>query len=69
VLGRLLARLADRGEVTTLAELDAWLADRDAVTAAAAARRHRVRGPLARLLRPLGRLLRAGGRVSGHGLA
>src|SRR5580693_5690931 len=50
---RLLARLADRGEVTTLAELDAWLADRDAVTAAAAARRHRVRGVLARLLRPL----------------
>jgi DNA polymerase-3 subunit epsilon len=59
VLGRLLARLADRGEVTTLAELDAWLADRDAVTAAAAARRHRVRGVLARLLRPLRRLLRA----------
>jgi DNA polymerase-3 subunit epsilon len=59
VLGRLLARLADREGVATLAELDAWLADRDAVTAAAAARRHRLRGPLARLLRPLTRLLRA----------
>ena len=69
VLGRLLARLADRGEVTTLAELDAWLAERDAVTAAAAARRHRVRRVLAWLRRPFRRLLRAGGRVSGRGLA
>src|ERR1700722_20327376 len=59
VLGRLLARLADRGEVTTLAELDAWLAERDAVMAAAAARRRRVRRALARLLRPLSRLSRA----------
>ena len=56
VLTRLLARLADREGVTTLAELDAWLADRDTAAAAAAARR--VRGPLARLLRPLARLLR-----------
>src|ERR1700684_3451371 len=50
VLGRLLARLADRGEVTTLAELDAWLADRDAVTAAAA-RRRPGREPPGRVLR------------------
>jgi DNA polymerase-3 subunit epsilon len=58
VLGRLLARLADRGEVTTLAELDRWLADRDAAAAAAAARRRRAHGPLARLISPLARLAR-----------
>jgi DNA polymerase-3 subunit epsilon len=37
VLGRLLARLADREEVSTLDELDAWLAARDAEAEAAAA--------------------------------
>jgi DNA polymerase III subunit epsilon len=57
VLARLLARLAERGEVATLAELDSWLAERDAVLAATAARR-RWRRALARLLRPLRRLLR-----------
>jgi DNA polymerase III subunit epsilon len=36
VLGRLLARLADREGVSTLDELDAWLAERDAEAAAAA---------------------------------
>jgi DNA polymerase-3 subunit epsilon len=36
VLGRLLARLADREGVSTLGELDAWLAERDAEAAAAA---------------------------------
>jgi len=67
VLGRLLARLAERGEVTTLAELDAWLADRDAVTAAAAERRGGVFGPLARLLGRLTRWLRAPRGHGGHG--
>ena len=37
VLGRLLARLAEREAINTLAELDAWLAARDAAAAAAAA--------------------------------
>jgi DNA polymerase-3 subunit epsilon len=37
VLGRLLARLADREAVGTLAELDAWLAARDAALAEALA--------------------------------
>ena len=37
VLGRLLARLAEREAINTLAELDAWLAARDAEAAAAAA--------------------------------
>ena len=67
VLGRLLARLAERGEVTTLAELDAWLADRDAVTTAAAERRGGVFGPLARLLGRLTRWLRAPRGHGGHG--
>ncbi len=39
VLGRLLARLAEREAINTLAELDAWLAARDAEAAAAAAAR------------------------------
>jgi DNA polymerase III epsilon subunit family exonuclease len=62
VLGRLLARLAEREAINTLAELDAWLAARDAEAAAAAAaaaeRSGRGRGPMARLLRPLTRPLR-----------
>src|SRR3984957_15145468 len=37
VLGELLARLADRAAIGTLAELDAWLAARDAEAAAASA--------------------------------
>jgi DNA polymerase-3 subunit epsilon len=73
VLGRLLARLADREGVTTLGELHAWLAARDAAaaaahkpTAAASADgvRRRVLGPLARPLRALRGLLRRGDRAS-----
>src|SRR3984957_18185040 len=37
ILGELLARLADRAAIGTLAELDAWLAARDAEAAAASA--------------------------------
>ena len=48
VLGRLLARLAEREGINTLAELDAWLAARDAEAAAGLrARRGRAR-PVAR---------------------
>lgn len=52
VLGRLLARLADREGIATLDELDAWLADRDAGEArrraeTAARRGHGLRGPAA----------------------
>ena len=61
VLGRLLARLAEREAMNTLAELDAWLAARDAEAAAAAAAAAawsgRGLGPMARLLRPLARPL------------
>ena len=69
VLGRLLARLAEREAINTLAELDAWLAARDAAAAAAAAARGATRtggafGPLARLLGRLARWLRA---PRGHG--
>jgi DNA polymerase-3 subunit epsilon len=63
VLGELLARLADREAIGTLAELDAWLAARDAEAAAAAAaaaeRADGAPGPLARLLGRLTRWLRA----------
>ena len=45
VLGRLLARLAEREAINTLAELDAWLAARDAEAAAAAAARPRAARP------------------------
>jgi hypothetical protein len=40
VLGRLLARLAEREGVMTLAELDAWLAARDAELPPRAPRGH-----------------------------
>ena len=57
VLGRLLARLAEREAINTLAELDAWLAARDAAAAAAAAERSgRALGPVRRLI---GRLPRS----------
>jgi len=63
VLGRLLARLAEREAINTLAELDAWLATRDAAAAAAAAaaaeRPSGAFGPLARLLGRLARWRRA----------
>src|SRR6202789_1714138 len=62
VLGRLLARLADREAIGTLAELEAWLAARDAEAAAASAAAKRADGapgPLARLLGGLTRWLRA----------
>jgi DNA polymerase III subunit epsilon len=57
VLGALLARLAERAAISTLAELDAWLAARDAEAAAAAAARA-AGGPrlIARLLGRIGRL-------------
>jgi DNA polymerase III epsilon subunit family exonuclease len=65
VLGELLARLADREAIGTLAELDAWLAARDAEAAAAAAAAAERSGgapsPLARLLGRLTRWLRAQG--------
>jgi len=59
VLGRLLARLAEREAINTLAELEAWLAARDAEAAAAAAARA-AGGPrlLARLRRLMSRLRR-----------
>jgi DNA polymerase III subunit epsilon len=74
VLWELLGRLADREEVRTLGELTAWLAERDAAAAAAAARARRFGWPrgvarrLARALRalgPLGRLRRSGGTGAG----
>jgi DNA polymerase III epsilon subunit family exonuclease len=63
VLGRLLARLAEREAINTLAELDAWLAARDAAAAAAAAaasaeRPGRALGRVGRLLDRLPRWLR-----------
>jgi DNA polymerase-3 subunit epsilon len=68
VLGQLLGRLADREGVTTLGELDAWLAARDAAAAVRAAgaahqahQPHQVPsspGTLARLARRL-RVLRS----------
>jgi DNA polymerase III epsilon subunit family exonuclease len=66
VLGRLLARLAEREAINTLAELDAWLAARDeaAAAAAAAARAGGALGPLGRLVGRLTRWLRA---PRGHG--
>jgi DNA polymerase III epsilon subunit family exonuclease len=63
VLGRLLARLAEREAINTLAELDAWLAARDAEAAAVAAERSA--GPprlIVRLLRRIARLLSRRGR-------
>ncbi len=54
VLGRLLARLAEREAINTLAELDAWLAARDAEAAAAAAAAAARRGPAARSARSRG---------------
>ena len=48
MLGRLLARLAEREAVNTLAELDAWLAARDAEAAAAARALRRARPAVAR---------------------
>jgi DNA polymerase-3 subunit epsilon len=59
VLGRLLARLAEREAINTLAELDAWLAARDAEAAAAAAAAHPagVPGLIGRILDRVGRLL------------
>jgi DNA polymerase III epsilon subunit family exonuclease len=63
VLGRLLARLAEREAINTLAELDAWLAARDAEAAAAAAERSAgVLRPIVRLLRRIARLLNRPGR-------
>ena len=63
VLGRLLARLAEREAINTLAELDAWLAARDAeAAAAAAARSARVPRPIVRLFRRIARLLHRPGR-------
>jgi len=57
VLGRLLARLAEREAINTLAELDAWLAARDAEAAAAAAGRSTgAPGLIARALRRIARL-------------
>ena len=58
VLGRLLARLAEREAINTLAELDAWLAARDAEAAAEAAERSAGTPPrlIARALRWIGRL-------------
>jgi DNA polymerase-3 subunit epsilon len=58
VLGRLLARLAEREAINTLAELDAWLAARDAEAAAAAERPGGTPGPVARLLGRVTRWLR-----------
>ena len=61
VLGRLLARLAEREAINTLAELDAWLAARDAEAAAAAAAAARSSGAPG-LVERLGRLARLFGR-------
>src|ERR1700677_2923247 len=58
VLGRLLARLAERAAINTLAELDAWLAARDAEAAEAAAA-----GAPGLIARALGRVLGRIGRV------
>jgi DNA polymerase III epsilon subunit family exonuclease len=70
VLGRLLARLAERAAINTLAELDAWLAARDAeaaaeaaAAAAAAERSAGASGLIARALDRIGRLL---GRPAGR---
>ena len=72
VLGRLLARLAEREAINTLAELDAWLAARDAEAAAAAAARlrgrarARSRGRSAGIARLLGRPVRRLRALRGH---
>jgi DNA polymerase III epsilon subunit-like protein len=60
VLGRLLARLAEREAISTLAELEAWLAARDAAAAAAAGRRG---GPARLIARVRGRMARVRGRA------
>jgi DNA polymerase-3 subunit epsilon len=57
VLGRLLARLAEREAISTLAELDAWLAARDAEAAAAFARSAGAPGLVARALGRVARLV------------
>jgi len=58
VLGRLLARLADRAGISTLDQLDRWLAERDAAQRAA-----RDRGRAGSVLRWAGSVLRWAGSV------
>jgi DNA polymerase-3 subunit epsilon len=67
VLGRLLARLAEREAINTLAELDAWLAARDAEAAAeaAAAAAERSAGAPRLIARALGRIVRLFSRPAG----
>jgi DNA polymerase-3 subunit epsilon len=72
VLGRLLARVAEREAINTLAELDAWLAARDAEAAAAAAARAAARSAgrprlIARILGRLARLFGAPATGDGAG--